>query len=114
MPAHANTRCSIRHSPLLAQRGNKHDFGTVFTDAFLRELHSGICGDTATRVSTNIEMQNHTSCLLRSVKHPLAEQTRIVAEVERRLSVVEELEAMVSANLKCAKEGSFKGRHHSR
>lgn len=30
---------------------------------------------------------------------PLAEQTRIVAEVERRLSVVEELEAMVSANL---------------
>ncbi len=30
---------------------------------------------------------------------PLAEQTRIVAEVERRLSVVEELEAVVSANL---------------
>ena len=29
----------------------------------------------------------------------LAEQTRIVAEVERRLSVVEELEAVVSANL---------------
>jgi type I restriction enzyme S subunit len=33
---------------------------------------------------------------------PLAEQTRIVAEVERRLSVVEELEATVSANLKRA------------
>ena len=33
---------------------------------------------------------------------PLAEQTRIVAEVERRLSVVEELEAMVSANLQRA------------
>lgn len=30
---------------------------------------------------------------------PLAEQTRIVAEVERRLSVVEELEAAVSTNL---------------
>lgn len=30
---------------------------------------------------------------------PLAEQTRIVAEVERRLSVVEELEAVVTANL---------------
>ena len=30
---------------------------------------------------------------------PLAEQTRIVAEVERRLSVVDELEAVVSANL---------------
>ena len=33
---------------------------------------------------------------------PLAEQTRIVAEVERRLSVVEEMEAMVSANLQRA------------
>jgi len=33
---------------------------------------------------------------------PLAEQMRIVAEVERRLSVVEELEATVSANLQRA------------
>ena len=33
---------------------------------------------------------------------PLAEQTRIVAEVERRLSVVEELEATVAANLRRA------------
>ena len=33
---------------------------------------------------------------------PPAEQTRIVAEVERRLSVVEELEALVSANLQRA------------
>ena len=33
---------------------------------------------------------------------PLAEQTRIVAEVERRLSVVEELESMVTANLQRA------------
>ncbi|NNN06746.1 MAG: hypothetical protein HKL90_12670 [Elusimicrobia bacterium] len=33
---------------------------------------------------------------------PLAEQTRIVAEVERRLSVLEELEAAVSANLQRA------------
>jgi type I restriction enzyme S subunit len=33
---------------------------------------------------------------------PLAEQQRIVAEVERRLSVVEELEAAVEANLKRA------------
>jgi type I restriction enzyme S subunit len=30
---------------------------------------------------------------------PLAEQERIVAEVERRLSVVDELEAVVNANL---------------
>ena len=33
---------------------------------------------------------------------PLAEQTRIVVEVERRLSVVEELDTMVSANLQRA------------
>ena len=33
---------------------------------------------------------------------PLAEQTRIVAEVERRLSVVEDLESVVSAKLQCA------------
>jgi type I restriction enzyme, S subunit len=33
---------------------------------------------------------------------PLAEQTRIVAEVERRLSMVEELATVVSANLQRA------------
>jgi type I restriction enzyme S subunit len=33
---------------------------------------------------------------------PLAEQTRIVAEVERRLSVVEELESLMPANLQRA------------
>ena len=33
---------------------------------------------------------------------PLAEQSRIVAEVERRLSVVEEMEATVEANLQRA------------
>jgi type I restriction enzyme S subunit len=33
---------------------------------------------------------------------PLAEQAGIVAEVERRLSVVEELEAVVSTNLQRA------------
>ena len=38
---------------------------------------------------------------------PLAEQARIVAEVERRLSVVEELEAVVSANLQRAFNGKL-------
>jgi type I restriction enzyme S subunit len=33
---------------------------------------------------------------------PLAEQERIVAEVERRLSVIEELAALVAANLQRA------------
>ena len=46
--------------------------------------------------------------ILRNIKEaavpvpPLAEQERIVAEVERRLSVVAELESMVSANLQHA------------
>jgi hypothetical protein len=35
-------------------------------------------------------------------KPPLAEQTRIVAEVQQRLSAVEELESVVSANLQRA------------
>jgi type I restriction enzyme S subunit len=30
---------------------------------------------------------------------PLAEQTRIVAEVDRHLSIIEELEAIVTANI---------------
>ena len=34
---------------------------------------------------------------------PLSEQHRIVAEIERRLSVVEELEAAIEANLKRAR-----------
>jgi type I restriction enzyme S subunit len=37
-----------------------------------------------------------------AIPPPLAEQMRIVAEVERRLSVVEELEAVVSTNLQRA------------
>ena len=36
---------------------------------------------------------------LRIDHHSIAEQTRIVAEVERQLSVVEELGSVVSANL---------------
>lgn len=37
----------------------------------------------------------------------LAEQTRIVAEVDRRLSVVEDLESVVIANLQKAFTGGF-------
>ena len=51
---------------------------------------------------------------------PLAEQTRIVAEVERRLSVVEELETAVNANLQRATrlrqsilERAFSGKFNS-
>lgn len=38
----------------------------------------------------------------RFVLPPLAEQTQIVAEIERRLSVVDELESVVNANLQRA------------
>ena len=53
--------------------------------------------------STTIAYLNKDNC--NSVPIPLppfVEQTRIVAEVERRLSVVEEVEAVVSANLQRA------------
>lgn len=52
--------------------------------------------------STRAFLNQH---ILKSIIFPLppcAEQTRIVAEVERRLSVVEELEATVAANLQRA------------
>jgi len=44
---------------------------------------------------------------------PLGEQTRIVAKVERRLSVVEELEAVVSASLQRAKRLRQSILHHA-
>ena len=60
-----------------------------------RLRHSGT-GSTVTGVSS----RNFQSMTL--VVPPLAEQTRIVAEVERRFSVVDELEAVTVANLKRA------------
>ena len=63
---------------------------------------------------------NLNTTIIKSINVPLpppTEQTRIVAEVERRLSVVEELEAMVSANLQRATrlrqsilQGAFTGK----
>jgi len=52
--------------------------------------------------STRVFLNQH---ILRSIVFPLpprAEQARIVAEVERRLSVIEKLEATVAADLLCA------------
>jgi type I restriction enzyme S subunit len=54
--------------------------------------------------STTIAYLNKTNCNNVPIPlPPLAEQTRIVAEVESRLSVVEELEAVVNADLQRAK-----------
>ncbi len=54
--------------------------------------------------STTIAYLNKTNCNSVPIPlPPLAEQTRIVAEVESKLSVVEELEAMVNANLQRSK-----------
>ena len=49
----------------------------------------------------SISRSNHQSGLLAIPipLPPLAEQRRIVAEVERRLSVVQEVEAVIAANL---------------
>jgi len=60
-----------------------------------RLKHSGT-GSTVTGVSS----RNFQPLLL--AIPPIAEQRRIIAEVERRLSVIEELEATVAANLKRA------------
>ena len=59
----------------------------------------------ASRARTTAGQTGISGSDLRSIPIPLppmAEQTRIVAEVERRLSVVQELESVVSANLQRA------------
>ncbi len=69
--------------------------GTVWDVSFLRAW-------IEQRAATSAGQHNISMSVLSTMPiplPPLAEQTRIVAEVERRLSVVEELEAVVSANL---------------
>ena len=54
----------------------------------------------ASKQTTNLAAINLTQLRACPVRlPPLAEQRRIVAEVERRLSVVQELEATLAANL---------------
>ena len=59
-------------------------------------------GGTAKATAGQFNVQVTTCRKLALPVPPLAEQTRIVAEVERRLSVVDELEGVVSANLQRA------------
>jgi type I restriction enzyme S subunit len=59
-------------------------------------------GGTAKATAGQFNVQVTTCRKLALPVPPLAEQTRIVEEVERRLSVVDELEGVVSANLQRA------------
>jgi type I restriction enzyme, S subunit len=64
---------------------------------FLRTQTKGLRG-----VNQGAAQPNLNTTIIKDINvplPPLAEQTRIVAEVERRLSVVEELESVVTANL---------------
>lgn len=72
--------------------------GAVWDVPFLR-------GWVEQRAATSAGQHNISMSVLSGMPIPLpslAEQTRIVAEVERRLSVIEELEASVAANLQGA------------
>ncbi len=71
-------------------------FTTLNTFAFIRHLLGGQTGTQLPHINGE-GIQSFPIPL-----PPLAEQTRIVAEVERRLSVVDEVEAVVSANLQRA------------
>jgi type I restriction enzyme S subunit len=67
---------------------------------FLRTQTEGLRG-----VNQGAAQPNLNTTIIKDINvplPPLAEQTRIVAEVERRLSVVEELESVVTANLQRA------------
>jgi type I restriction enzyme S subunit len=86
-------RLRIEPTVLLAKFFMAYVRGSAQVDEYLREVNHG-----ATRAGINTEQLLNMPVAL----PPLAEQTRIVAEVERLLSVVEELESVVSANLQRA------------
>jgi len=72
--------------------------GTIWDVSFLRAW-------IEQRAATSAGQHNISMSVLSTIPvplPPLAEQTRIVAEVERRLSVVDELETVVTANLQRA------------
>jgi type I restriction enzyme, S subunit len=87
-------RLRLEPSVLLAKFYLAYVRGASQVEQYLKKVNHG-----ATRAGINTEQLLHMPVVL----PPLAEQTRIVPEVERRLSVVEELEAVVTTNLERAK-----------
>ena len=71
-----------------------------FIEFFIRTAKEDLKRYAPATAQKNINLR--TLSQLGIVLPPLAEQHRIVAEVERQLSVVQELEATVEANLKRA------------
>jgi type I restriction enzyme S subunit len=67
--------------------------GSEAVETYVRDVNHG-----ATRAGINTDQLLSMPVLL----PPVAEQQRIVAEVERRLSVIDELEMQVETNLKRA------------
>jgi len=86
-------RLRLEPTVLLAKYYLAYVRGSVQVEDYLRKVNHG-----ATRAGINTEQLLNMPVVL----PPLAEQARIVAEVERRLSVVEEVEGAVSANLQRA------------
>ena len=86
-------RLRLEPTVLLAKYYLAYVRGSAQVERYLCEVNHG-----ATRAGINTEQLLNMPVAL----PPLAEQSRIVAEVERRLSVVEELEAAVEANLQRA------------
>ena len=79
---------------------NAHPDTTRYVEFFIRTAKEKLAQFAPATAQKNINLD-----VLQKVAiplPPLAEQTRIVAEVERRLSVVEELESVVTANLQRA------------
>jgi len=77
-----------------------HDYLRGYLKLFLMKNYEDIRKTASGGVQPNLNLG-----IVKAIEVPLpppAEQHRIVAEVERRLSVVEELEAVVDANLKRA------------
>ena len=90
------TQSSVRIRPDRTQVGEKYLAWVLRSPFAIKQYDAARLGTAVPRLNVA-----HVRDLLIPVP-PLADQERIVAEVERRLSVVEELSALVTANLQRA------------